>query len=324
MDDKEFLQHFEELKKKNYLKASQNIVRTLLVLDHSSSKKANSEIFGSSISNDLDYSLQKLIKGTFTNNTTIQINFSTPLTQILKKFENIDIEKFLEYIVKESSLKKALSKKEKNHFIFGKMLCIVSLVKSKRIDNSSNAEHIFSHLYDLLLNDMKKFDWVNEPSSYVIEQTFVNSEKNLKMKTKLLINKLKQVFNTNDYNSLKLLISFHFAYKNSNQNFPYENLIENRILNKKALKGILIELIQIFPRKHEILKSVIKYMREYSMKKEFWLEFWKYFIKEFSGENASHKQYFILLSLFKYFIKHKDFSLNDFECIMNEDLISLW
>ncbi|GBM38043.1 DNA polymerase V [Araneus ventricosus] len=94
---------------------------------------------------DLQYCLERLVRGLASSRDSARLGFSLMLTEILKKM-NVEIEEILELVKQHLSVSSALEKKDA---AFGQLFACVSIVRSGKLANHSHLSFVVTMLYDL-------------------------------------------------------------------------------------------------------------------------------------------------------------------------------
>ncbi|GIX76885.1 DNA polymerase V [Caerostris darwini] len=95
---------------------------------------------------DLQYCIERLIKGLASSRDSARLGFSLLLTEILKQFDIIEIENILELVKKHLTVSSAVEKKDA---IFGQLFAYSSIVRCGKLANHSHLSFVVTALYDL-------------------------------------------------------------------------------------------------------------------------------------------------------------------------------
>lgn len=343
MNDKEFLSYFEHLASpstpdKSITSSANSILQTLLALDHNpsaTSKPLKPSAFGSHISEDLDYTLIRLIRGMTSQTLKVQFHFALVLKLLLQRFDVILNQNYLDFLLKECNNK--AQKSEIPHLIIAKHLGITSLIESRSLSDDT----LLSFIFEIVINDIEKYPFIEELGVRVLEIAFYDNYKDktkrntseIKTILKLVANKFKAVNKNDNPNHIRLLLTLSKAYKEfvNTVDFPFKKQLENCLLDYNKLLKLLIKSSEKFPKEPFFISSVVGYIHEYAEtqgKKEIWTAFFDYFSKELTdhkekSSNFDYKKAFLLLDLFKTFLKAEKFEIQMLNLIPDE-LVTLW
>ncbi|XP_063396330.1 myb-binding protein 1A-like isoform X3 [Mytilus trossulus] len=126
--DKQILDKFWTLSESSsaeIIKATDQLVVLLKI-----KQKRNTE---NELSQELEYSVKRLVKGLASSRETARQGFSVALCQILRKFDVVTVEEFLNLISKHLKLPKKESKAEKGSSFLGESLAYLTLIQSGRL-----------------------------------------------------------------------------------------------------------------------------------------------------------------------------------------------
>ncbi|CAC5414026.1 POL5 [Mytilus coruscus] len=126
--DKQILDKFWTLSESSsaeIIKATDQLVVLLKI-----KQKRNTE---TELSEELEYSVKRLVKGLASSRETARQGFSVALCQILRKFDVVTVEEFLNLISKHLKLPKKESKAEKGSSFLGESLAYLTLIQSGRL-----------------------------------------------------------------------------------------------------------------------------------------------------------------------------------------------
>ena len=347
MKDPELLTFFDILASADtptpvLLTKSSDLIQILFALEHNPQNLPKNQLnspFGSKISEDLHYTLNKVIKGCTSSDLKVQFQFSLVLKGLLSRFEEIKSENYLDVVLKECSIKNSIKKSEIPHYLIAKFLCIFALILSRKIES----EQLYSYCFEILVNDMQSFPWIEDFAIKIIETSFYdiykeNKGKNLseiRSKIKAIASKFKPILKSENSSHLKLLITISKASKEllNTTDFPFKKQLDNNLLDYNKLLKVLIKSTDKFPKEPLFIQGVVEYMEDYceiqGKAKEIWGKFWEFFVSEFANtkENSTNfdfKKCFLVLCLFKRFLKQKDLKFTNFRNILIPDLITLW
>ena len=347
MNDKEFLSYFDILASSKstdpiLFSTSNDLLNTLLAIEHHPSNPAKLQKdspFGPKISEDLNYALNRVIRSCTSCDLKVQFQFSLVLKEILLKFDAIKSENYMEFVLKECNVKNSVKKSETPHFLVAKFLCLNALIGSKRLE----IESLYSNFFEILLNDMQNFPFMEEFGIRILETSFYDAYKEdkgknvkeIKQRIKIISSKFKGILKTENPNHLRLVITIYKASKEllNTSDFPFKKQLENCLLDYNKLLKILIKSCEKFPKEPSFIQGIIEYMHDYceiqGKSKEIWTKFWEYFVSELANnkENNSNfdfKKAFLVLCLMRRFLKQKNFQISDLRNILIPELIGLW
>lgn len=109
------------------------------------------------------------------------------------------------------------------------------------------------------------------------------------------------------------------------------------------MKAVLQDMKESYPQEHTAAKAIVAYLRSQYKKESQWVEFWKYLLKDFclessnseetnaattttddESKNVNYRNYFVVLSMLRAFLRSKDFTIEDYKAIAVEELLQLW
>eukprot|EP01022_Parablepharisma_sp_SALTPOND_P019730 TRINITY_DN340_c3_g1_i1.p2 TRINITY_DN340_c3_g1~~TRINITY_DN340_c3_g1_i1.p2 ORF type:complete len:825 (+),score=188.64 TRINITY_DN340_c3_g1_i1:11932-14406(+) len=162
MEDKDFLSYFWDISqypnKQLKLTAAKNIVQTLLTVENIKKsgnrklsggepmaettimKKYRNNDYGSNITEDLNYTLSRLIKGMSSDNNGVKEGFYIAFSLVLASFRSISPAALIKTIVRETAATQAASKKEAKSVKTGRVLLLAAIAKSGAISNMEKGE----------------------------------------------------------------------------------------------------------------------------------------------------------------------------------------
>lgn len=160
-----------------------------------------------------------------------------------------------------------------------------------------------------------------------------------KQKAKLYFNHvLKSMLKPHTGVATRALIIGHFAHKNNNNAvFAQQSYLDDKITNPKNLKAVLQDMKESYPQEHTAASAIVAYLRSIYKKDSQWVEFWKQLLKDFclessegqqvedeEAKNVNYRNYFVVLSMLRAFLRSKDFSVEDYKSLAVEELLQLW
>lgn len=95
---------------------------------------------------DLQYCIERLVKGLASSRDSARLGFSLLLTEILKQIDIIQIEDILELVKQHLSVTSTIEGKD---IIFGQLFAYSSIVRSGRLVNHNHLSYVILALYDL-------------------------------------------------------------------------------------------------------------------------------------------------------------------------------
>jgi len=340
MDDKDFLTYFDNLIKaddKKILENTENIITTLSAVEHKGANKSentNSPL-GHLVSEDLQYSIDRLLKGTVSDNIKTKTAFSTALLGILRNFTNVQPDKYLEYVDKITDRKNAVTKGERSHFLLSRLIGIYILIVSKRLEKLPNYLDIYINIYTSLLENMNEGNWVSQLVVVIIRASLEASEndkisgKKLAALTKIFKSKFKALLSSYDHDAFTIAILC--AIKQAeilNEKQTYINDAINGILqDKKQLTKVLDEIMKYYPEKHISTRLIAEYCQSLMSSGEqnnFWDLVVSILEESQEEKKANFKNYFVIISLLKYYIKDPRMTAKSFYAIVNHKVFQVW
>ncbi|GFR06092.1 myb-binding protein 1A-like protein [Trichonephila clavata] len=142
--DKNFLDLFGKLANNNSEKRIKACVNILNILRRKQGEAENKN----EPTKELQYCVERLVKGLASSRESARLGFSLLLTELLKHFDIILIEDVLDLVKQHLSLTPLLEKKDA---IFGQLFAYSSIVRSGRLANHSHLSYVIEALNDLWL-----------------------------------------------------------------------------------------------------------------------------------------------------------------------------
>jgi len=344
MQDKDFLSYFDNLahasNNKEVVENSEKILTTLLTVEHQDPNKVedyNSQL-GHLVSEDLEYTVNKLLHGTTSDELQTKLGFSTSLLAVLKTFKHIQPEKYIAFTDKEMDRSNALSKGERSHFLASRLLSIYCLVSSGRIDQLPNNLDIFTSLLNSFIQNMKEMAWAGQLVLYIIEKSIeTTSDKKLAQKklniiTKTFKSQLKAI--TSDFNIHIFGILLYLVRKQvelgGDKETSFNDLIESVLGDKKHLTKLILATLENYPEKSITLRYLAEYLAKTKnprQQEQFWIllsDIANDTNIESQNKKPQYQIYYSVLTLFKYWIKDPQLSGKAFVKVIQTQVFQIW
>ena len=120
-----------------------------------------SHLSGQAHQDDLDYSLKRLVKGLSSSRDSARLGFSSCLTIILTTHTNISLESILSLSDENTIITGSSRGMDEREMIFGKLFCYLSILRSGRVNEKSNANFAMTILERILaIHEMR--GWIRE------------------------------------------------------------------------------------------------------------------------------------------------------------------
>eukprot|EP00331_Platyophrya_macrostoma_P009179 CAMPEP_0176425198 /NCGR_PEP_ID=MMETSP0127-20121128/11260_1 /TAXON_ID=938130 /ORGANISM="Platyophrya macrostoma, Strain WH" /LENGTH=768 /DNA_ID=CAMNT_0017806341 /DNA_START=12 /DNA_END=2318 /DNA_ORIENTATION=- len=338
MDDKNFLSYFDKLSSDQDAKKLENarkIVDTLVSLEKTPEKltKVQKSKFGESISEDLDYTINRLLTGATAKSLNAKLGFALPSVELLQKFESIDTQKITSVVFEVTDQKHAVSKGERSHFRIARILEFYSLILSGRVDQKSTDMKTYQLIYTDLLNSFIELPWTAQPCLLLIEESLLHgSLDSTKEKLKFLANHIKKqnlFSNLKDPNisTLYLILGHKMSLVKGLDPLQFVTRIDG-FLNSSELKGLFQNLSNFYPEKHLWTKWAALYLVSHKNLKE-QLDFWKLlsdYIQELmtNSKEQNYKIYLYILKFFKAYLKQEKLPIAIIQSLYQKSIFKLW
>ncbi|XP_078335491.1 myb-binding protein 1A-like protein [Crassostrea virginica] len=157
--DKSILNKFWQLAECNQTK----IIQASKELTEELSRR---QIDESCISDELQYSINRLVKGLASSRQSARHGFSVALCQILRNFPGIDVDMILGAVAEHLKFTQKESRSEQGNILLGKVLAYMTLVQSGRI-TSATQEHV-QKIVQSLVQVCQKRTFLKQISTYAI------------------------------------------------------------------------------------------------------------------------------------------------------------
>lgn len=343
MQDRDFLSYFDKLGKspddKTILENSEKILKTLLTVEHQAPNKANEydSFLGQLVSEDLEYTITRLLRGTSSDDFKNKVGFSTSLLSVLRTFKHVQPEKYIAFTDKEMNVGNALSKGERSHFVASRLTGLLCLIISGRVDPLPNSLDIYTGIYNSFIQSLKEAPWCGQLILSLIERSIEDTDQKLAPKKLNIIIKafksqLKAAVSEFKLDIFALLL--YVARKQVEFGGEKESYLHdaiNTILGDQTqLTKVFQAAMIIYPEKHIGLRYLAQYLTRMQTPKQ-QEQFWKLvslIAKDPNIMGADKKPkyqfYFVVLTLFKYYIKEEKLSAKVFAKIVNNDLFEIW
>lgn len=344
MQDKDFLSYFDNLgHSPNDVAIKENtekILTTLLAVEHQAASKAeeyNSQL-GHLVSEDLEYTISRLIQGISSDILQNKKGFGAPLFSVLKSFKHIQPDKFIAYADKATDRSNAITKGERSHFLASRLLSLYCLVASGRLDNLPNSLDILTNLYNSCIQNLKEAPWCGNLVLRFIEVSIESAPdrkvalKRLNVLLKIFKSQLKSVateFQLDNFGLLLYLSRKQFELGGDKQGALHDIII-NIITDSKQMTKVFQALMDIYPEKHICLRFLTEYIVSIRSVKE-QVSFWKLVSSLVKDKNTVVKDktpwyhlYFHVLSLFKYWVKNPNLSGKAFVQVIDSEVFQMW
>jgi len=344
MQDKDFLSYFENLGRasnnKEVVENSEKILTTLLAVEHQDPNKVedyNSQL-GHLVSEDLEYTINRLLHGTTSEELQTKLAFGTPLLALLKTFKHVQPDKYIAFTDKEMDRGNAFSKGERSQFLASRLLSIYCLVSSGRIEQLPNSLDIYTNLINTFVKNMKEMAWAGQLVLYIIEKSIeMTSDKKAAQKKLAIISKtfksqLKAItsdFNINIFGILLYLVRKQVELGGEKEN-TFNDLIESVLGDKKQLYKLIVASLDNYPEKSITLRYLAEYLISAKNPKQ-QEQFWNLVSEITNDSNLEGKDkkpqyqfYYSVLTLFKYWVKNPKLSGKAFVKIINTQVFQIW
>jgi len=343
MQDKDFLSYFDNLGKnpddKTIVENSEKILKTLLTVEHQAPNKANEydSFLGQLVSEDLEYTITRLLRGTSSDDFRNKIGFSTSLLSVLRTFKHVQPDKYIAYTQKEMSVSNAITKGERSHFVASKLIGLFCLVISGRIEQLPNSLDVYTTIYNGFVKSLKDAPWCGQLVLALIERSIEDSEASLASKklniiTKSFKSQLKAAvseFNLDIFALLVYAARKQVEFGGEKQSTLHDAI--NTILGDQThLTKVFQAAMTIYPEKHIGLRFLAQYLTRMQTHKQ-QEQFWKLVSLIAKDPNImgidkkpKYQFYFVVLTLFKYWIKEEKLSAKVFAQVVNNELFEIW
>lgn len=293
-----------------------------------------SQEFGTNISDGLQYSLKRLISGTTSMVVDWQMSFGFPLIHFLKTFDEIDVESFINHVFSVCDPKKTVKKSELSHFLFGKQLCLIALLDSKRLAQHSAKRQIFEKLCNDTVETIVNQTWAREGSIKLLIKLIDTLADKGKLSPANIINHLtphlKPLLKASvkpDASLLQLVVGLERFCRTHKIENPWSFHLENFLTNRAELfQTIFVELAENFPQRHTVIKDLIVHMSNYK-KGDAWTKFWQGVNDFVEQDSLNFKVFHLVLYGVKVAIKQgngKMKSLSELTTVLQPNIINIW
>jgi len=343
MQDKDFLSYFDNLGKnpddKAIIENSEKILKTLLTVEHQDPNKANEydSFLGHLVSEDLEYTITRLLRGSSSDDFRNKMGFSTSLLTVMKNFKHVQPDKYIAFTEKEMHVNNALTKGERSHFVASKLISLFCLMHSGRIDQLPNSLDIYTNLCNSFVQNLKDAPWCGQLLLAFIERSIEDGDQKLAPKILNVVNKafksqLKSAvsdFKLDIFSLLLYLARKQVEFGGDKQSFLHD--AANNILgDQKQLTKVFQAAMTTYPEKHIGLRYLAQYLVRMQTPKQ-QENFWKLvslIAKDPNIMGADKKPkyqfYFTVLTVFKYFIKDEQLSGKVFAKVINDEIFEIW
>ncbi|CAM1320793.1 Uncharacterised protein PB.7077, partial [Pycnogonum litorale] len=236
--------------------------------------KAQGSLKNGKLSDDLTYTIQRLIKGLSSQRKAARLGFFVVLCEILKRFDDVSVVQIVELINKFLDIKG--SKQENSNFIIGQSLAYGAIIRSGRLRNASNdvLNQIIGNLYEL----QKYKSYTCTVINCVIYEALTQfSEKKF---NKYILQHVKDNLTVGwenaTCNNLLMLIACRKLFPNVvnesflNQYWNSEDILSRA--NHKEISRILINSTEEHPCIHPVCDHVLEHAVNHSAFRTFWLQ----------------------------------------------------
>eukprot|EP01100_Stratorugosa_tubuloviscum_P010656 TRINITY_DN4602_c0_g1_i2.p1 TRINITY_DN4602_c0_g1~~TRINITY_DN4602_c0_g1_i2.p1 ORF type:complete len:628 (-),score=179.51 TRINITY_DN4602_c0_g1_i2:103-1986(-) len=149
----------------------------------------------SSQKNELEYSIKRCIKGLASNSDDARQGFGLALTEILNKFEQVNLIDLLD-LIKLNLIPKASDKiQEKNSMNIGRLFSIYAILRSGRLDENKIDKNLKKQIIQSIFDDLIKLSEINTDISQLVfkAQILLFSKVNKVMFQQILSSKIDKI-----------------------------------------------------------------------------------------------------------------------------------
>ena len=347
MEDKDFLSYFDKLgqfakdKDATIIENTEKILTTLLTVEHQAPTKTdeyNSEL-GHLVSEDLEYAVSRLLRGTTSDAFSSKLAFGTPLVGVLKTFKHIQPEKYIAYTDKTTDRNDAFTKGERSHYMSSRLLSIYALIVSGRIDQLPNSMDVYSTLYSSFAQNIKEMPWCGQQVLYAIETSIEKAHdakvalKRVNVAIKTFKGPLKSAASNvqpDFFGLLAYLARKQIELEAADKQSALHDVMRNITGDSKLIVKLFEGAMEIYPEKHISLRYLAEYVNKVMNPKEqeaFWAKI-SVIVKDdtLTGKDKKprHQLYFTALALFKYWVKSPLLSNKVFLEVMKSEVFQIW